>query len=344
MISLFDQPHKEIEPEELFGYGSRHLILRAARKKGIDCQILFRTKRSRKQTLYVRLTKGKKHRWISPPRGFFNSKLSCELALHKDLTHQVLQSNNLPVPRFAKINQAKQIDQIEIPAPWVIKPANQTRGKNVIVKIKTRKKLKRVASQLLKKYRYLIVEQFIRGSDFRLLMLENKLLGAVERIPPRIKGDGKQTIKQLIEMANKKERKREAKSFGPFLKKIKVDLEVKRCLASQGLKFSSIPKKDQLVRVRQNANFSTGGATKDVTKQVHPDNIKIARRAIKALGLQFGGVDIITKDISRPITKNKGKIIEINGIPAIWIHHFPNQGKGRNIASQLVDYLFREKI
>lgn len=344
MISLFEQPHKEIDPEELFGYGSRHLIMKKAQKKGIDCQILFRTKKSRKQTLYIRLTKGKKHRWISPPRGFFNSKLSCELALNKDLTYRVLQSNNLPVPRFVKINQTKQIDRIEIPSPWVIKPTNQTRGKNVIVKIKTRKKLKKITSQLLKKYRHLIIEQFVRGNDYRLLILENKLLGAIERIPPRIKGDGQQSIRQLIEISNKKERRREAKSFGPFLKKIKVDLEVTRCLASQGLKLSSIPKKDQIIQVRQNANFSSGGATKDVTKQVHPENIKIARRAIKALGLKFGGVDIITKDISRPITKNKGKIIEVNGIPAIWIHHFPNQGKGRNVASQLLDYLFREKM
>ena len=121
------------------------------------------------------------------------------------------------------------------------------------------------------------------------------------------------------------------------------DISIKnRCLAKKKLKLTSVPKKNQVVQVWKNANFSTGGEAEDVTKLVHPDNIKKARQAVKALGLKIGGVDIITKDISQPITENKGKIIEINAIPSLWLHHFPNQGKGRNAAGKIIDYLFRK--
>jgi cyanophycin synthetase len=343
MIAAFDQPNKEIDPKEFLGYGGwyLYLILKEAQKRGIDCQILSPTKESSEQALYIRLKKGEEYRWISPQRGFFNSKLACELALSKYLTYQILQSINLPIPRFAKINELTQLNQLKIPSPWVIKPITQTQGKGVLVGLKNITELKRACSVLLKKYSHLIVEQFIAGQDFRLLILENKLLGAVRRIPPQIKGDGLRTIQQLIEKDNQEKRKGRAKDFKPFLKKIKIDLELKRCLAQQGLKLSSVLKKNQIIPVRQNANFSSGGEVAEVTNKVHPENIKIAQTAVKALGLKLGGVDIITKDISQPITKNKGKIIEINGAPSLWIHHYPNYGLGRNAAGQIIDYLFR---
>jgi cyanophycin synthetase len=339
MISILGH-HKEIDPKDFFDYGGQYLILKEAQKKGVDCRILIQ-KQVGKKTIYIRLKKGNQSHWISHQRGFFNSRPSCDLALSKYLTYQILESARLPTPQFTKINQLKQIEQIKIPRPWVAKPINQTKGRDVVIKIKNRQELRKTIRRLFKKYHSLMIEQFIRGKDYRLLILDNKLLGAVRRIPARIKGDGTHNIRQLIEISNKKERRTKAKELNPFKKKIKIDLEIKRCLAQKNLKLSSILKKDQVIQIRKNANFSTGGEAEDITDQVHPDNIKIARKAIKALGLKLGGVDIISKDISQPLTQNGGKIIEVNGNPSLWIHHFPNYGPGRNATGQIIDYLFR---
>jgi len=338
MISIFNQPNKKINPKDILSCRISCLILKEAQKKEIDCQILFHNK----LPLYLQLKKEKEYHWVSPKRGYFNSKFGCDLALSKYLTYQVLESGKLPTPQYTKINKVDQIDQIKISGPWVIKPISQAKGQDVVIKIKTKDGLKKYARQLFKRYRYLMIEQFIKGKDYRLLILDKKLIGAVRRIPARIKGDGIHNIKQLIELSNKKERRIRIKELAPSLRKIKIDSEIKRCLAQKKLKLSFIPKKNQVIQVRKNANFSTGGEAEDVTKLVHPDNIKIARRAIRALGLKIGGVDIITKDISKPIDKNKGKIIEINAVPSLWIHHFPNHGLGHNVAGKIIDYLFRK--
>lgn len=337
MISNFN--NQELNPKDFLNYGGQYLILKQAPKKGINARVLIQQK-SNKRIIYILLKKDKQKHWISHQNGFFNSKLSCELALSKYLTFQTLESNNLPIPKFARINKLEQIDEIKIPGPWVVKPIKQTMGKDVTVKIKTVKGLKKNCQRLFKKYKYLLVEQFIPGKDYRLLILDKKLLGAVRRIPARIKGDGIKTIKQLIEQSNQ-QRRVKAKSLSPFLKKIKLDQEIKRCLAQKNLKLSSVLKKDRVVQIRKNANFSTGGEVEDATESVHPDNLKLARKAIRALGLKIGGVDIITKDISRPIKNNQGKIIEINANPSLWIHHFPNQGKSRNVTAKIINYLFK---
>ncbi len=339
MIRIFNN-HKKLNLKDFLNYGGQYLILKQAAKKSVDCQVLIQ-KQGNKRNIYIKLKKNKQSQWLSHQKGFFNSKLSCDLALSKYLTYQVLEATKLPIPKYAKINQVKQIDQIKIPGPWVIKPISQTKGRDVIIKIKTKQFLKKHARRLFKKYRRLMIEQFTPGKDYRLLILDKKLLGAVRRIPARIKGDGLHNIKQLIVLSNKKERRLKSKKLAPFLKKIKIDSEIKRCLTQKKLRLGSIPKKNQIIQVRKNANFSTGGEAEDVTKLVHPENIKIARKAIKALGLKLGGVDIITKDVSQPITENKGKIIEINANPSLWLHHFPNRGKSRNPAGKIIDYLFK---
>lgn len=341
MFSLLGEPKRQLNPEDLFGYGGQYLILKEAQKKGITCRILTQKKDGRKAA-FIQLNKGKKSYWVSHLNGFFNPKVSCSLALYKNLTHQILRSTKLPVPQFTQINQVKQIDQIKIRGPWVIKPVNQTMGRDVFIKIKDKKELQKIAKWLFKKYHSLIVEEFINGQDYRLLILDGKLIGAVKRIPARLKGDGKHNIRQLINLSNQNQRRIKAKKLAPFLKKIKIDLPMKKYLAQKNLNLNSIPPKNKIVQLRQNANFSAGGEVEDATETIHPDNIKIAAKAIKSLGLVLGGVDIISPDISQPLTRNKGKIIEINAIPSLWLHHFPNYGQGQNPTSRIIDYLFEK--
>lgn len=311
------------------------LILKTAKEKEIEYQLL-----NNERTDYILLKKNGKCKWISPKKAFFNPRVSYELAANKYLTQQILKSVNLPMPQLIKLNQSRELDQLIIPCPWVIKPLTRTRGKDVLIGIKEINELKKYSAQLLKKYPYLLIEEFIPGQDFRLLVLKDRMLAAIKRIPPKIKADGIHTIKQLIELDNQKQRRRTNHLNKSFLKPLVIDLETKRCLNQQGFRLNSIPEKDQIIQVRQNANFSTGAELEDVTETVHPENKKIAIKATKALGLEIAGVDIITKDISQPIIKNKGKISEVNSIPSLWIHHYPHHGKSRNVAGMIIDYLF----
>lgn len=325
--------------EDIAGYRVSYLIAQTALKKGIDCQLLFRTEKG-KEKLYLRLQKDKKVYWLCVAKGYFNSRASCELALYKYLTHQTLKSANLPSPDFQKITRPEQIDKIKFSGPWVIKPVARKGGQGVLVNIKERNELKKCAADLLKTYPSLIVEKHIKGDDYRLLILGDRLLGAVKRIPPAVKGDGRHNIEQLIEFANQNERGRGANLDASFLKPLKIDYETEKCLEQQSLKIDSVPQPNQIVFIRQNANFTTGGGVEDITDIVHPENIKTAVKAVKALGLKIGGVDIVSQDISQPIGQTNGKIIEVNSAPSLWLHHHPNFGKGRDVAAELLNWMF----
>ena len=157
MTTYLNQQDKKVDIKELVNYGGQYLILKQAEKRGIKTKILLHKKGRGKKDIYIKLTKDKQSHWISPQKGFFNSKLGCELALSKYLTYQILEAAKLPIPKYTKINQVEQIDQMKIPGPWVIKPIDQAKGKDVIIKIKTKQGLKKVARHLFKKYRYLII-------------------------------------------------------------------------------------------------------------------------------------------------------------------------------------------
>ncbi len=330
---------KQIQPENyLKKFPISALLVRAALKKGIGCQIFKRPFKGKK-ILYLKFKQGEKIEWICPQRGYFNSKASCDLTLFKYLTNQILISNYLPASQMKRISRVGQLNQLDFQPPWVIKPVAEEKGSDVILSINQFSQLKKYAQALLKKYPSLIIEKQIRGKDYRILVLDNQVLAVSRKKPPRIKGDGQQTIRGLIGKINQK-RKIRPVYFKPYLKPILIDQHLKKTLNQQGYRLNSKLAKGKSIYLRQNGNFSTGGKIQDVTEQIHPQNKKIALQAIKALGLRIGGVDVIAQEISRPIRQNQSGIIEVNSGPGIWTHHFPNQGQSRNIAQVILDYLF----
>lgn len=321
-----------------------YLLLKAAYDKNIDCQVLVRKIPENKKVVYLCFKKNKKNIWICPQKNFFNLRVSCDLSVYKNMTHQVLEAAKVPVPKQVEINKIEQLKEIKIPVPWVIKPLFEYGGKNVVVGIKSQNELLKTARELLKQYKSFLIEEFVEGEDFRFLVLDNHFLGAVKRVPAQIKGDGAHTLKELIEYSNQYERKKIADSAETYLKPIPIDSELESCLKKQDLDLNSIPTKNKAVYVRKNANVSTGGEAHDMTERVHPENIKLAIKAVQVLGLKLGGVDFISKDISQSIKENNGKITEINSLPSLWIHRFPNIGKGRNVAEKILDYLLNSYL
>lgn len=339
MIYFINNPKQPISLEDIYDHRNIYLLAKSALEKKINCELLLRPRKNQRDIMFLRFAKSKNKKWFGCEQGFFNSKASCDFCLYKYLTNDLLKILKFPLPQSQKIKNIKQLNNLPINPPWVVKPSSGTQGKDVIVKIEKYINLKKTCNKLLLKYPSLIVEKFIPGNDYRLMVLENKFLAAIKRVPPFIKGDGKHSLRELINITNKK-REELKKKDTPYLKPIKIDWELKHTLKKQGLFLKSISPENKKIKLRENANFSSGGTVIDVTHKVHPENKKIALKAIHALGLKIGGVDIILKDISRPITKTNGKIIEVNSSPGLWPHHFPNYGKSQPVAKEIINYLF----
>ncbi len=332
------QTKNKIQAKDYLNFPISALLIKEAINQNIDCQIKKRPLKNKK-ILYLKLEQKEKTKWICPKRGYFNVKTACDLTLFKYLTNQILKEKQLPVSQMQKITRLSDLKNLSISPPWVIKPVAEKGGSDILLSIKKIEQLKRKAKTLLQKYPSLIIEKQIQGKDYRLLIIKDRFIAATQKKLPQITGDGKKTIRKLIDWENKN-RKSRADSFAPYLKPIPIDQHLKNTLAKQNYQLGSILEKNKPIRLRENGNFSTGAAIKDITEQVHSINKKIAVQAIQALDLEIGGVDIIAKDISQPIDQTKGKIIEINAGPGIWTHHFPHQGQSRNIAKIILDYLF----
>lgn len=306
-------------------------ILNAARKKKIKVTILGRVVGFN----LMKLEKGKK---IELVRGTTTSKtsfISMKVAQDKFFTNKLLKSNGLPVPlNFLISSQSRLLDVLEkLSWPVVVKPNFSRKGKGVSCNIKTKREALlafKIAQRISKK---VLVEEQIIGRDLRLLIINKKLIAVLERIPPYVIGDSRKTIKQLVAQENNRPLRKKGR-----LKNIIIDEEVRRILKQQDLTPRSVLKKGKKIFLRRNANISTGGVGRDLTKKVHPDIIRLAIRATETVGLDIAGVDMLVKDISKSPDINGIKILEVNGGPNIVI--CPVEGEIRKIGEAIINMLF----
>lgn len=268
-------------------------------------------------------------------------------------TNTLIQRLNLPVHRWQIITSKKELEDIwdEFDKPVVIKPTGLTAGKGVSVGIDTLEKAKDAYDYAKEKVqgesrpswqKKIMIEEQIKGEDYRLLVINGNLEVATKRIPAFIIGNGKNTIEELIEEENKNP-KRDTKNPAHILKPIVIDKPLLEFLKDQGLTLQSIPQKDEKINVRKVASMSQGGITQDFTDSVSKD-IKILvesiARSIHAFTL---GVDVMCLDISKPLTKDNGSILEINTMPEAYLNLFPVLGKQREyVADTYVESLLSE--
>jgi cyanophycin synthetase len=186
-----------------------------------------------------------------------------------------------------------------------------------------------------------LVERYIRGYDYRLLVVNCKMIAAARREPAQVTGDGRSTIEQLVAETNKDPRRRPGHSSS--LTQIKLDEAVDLVLNQRGLTRQSVPKLGETVQLRTNANLSTGGTATDVTDIVHPRNARLAELAAQILSLDVAGIDIICDDIHRPITVQGGAIVEVNAAPGLRMHLQPTQGTPRKVGRAIVEMLYPDR-
>jgi cyanophycin synthetase len=243
----------------------------------------------------------------------------------------------VPIGRPAKnLEDAWQI-AISIGLPIVVKPQDGNQGKGVTVNIVERE-LFNQAYETAARYGEVLVEKFLPGSDYRLLVVGNKLVAAARREPPLVVGDGIHTVKELVDKVNADPRRGDGHSTS--LTKIKFDVIAIARLKLQDMEPSSVPEKGRRVILRNNANLSTGGTATDVTDDVHAEVAARVVVAAQMVGVDVCGVDVVCESVLKPLEEQNGGIVEVNAAPGLRMHISPSFGKGRNVGKAIIDYMY----
>lgn len=288
----------------------------------------------------VRIGYGRHSRLIEATLTDATSCISADISSNKQLTKFLLSEAQIPVPYgkivFSELSAVMMAEQIG--KPVVIKPFDANQGKGVHLNLTDDGQIRAAFREASKYSSGIIVEKFVTGRDYRVLVVGSRVCAVSERLPASVTGDGTHTVGELIDIVNRDPQRGE-KHQKP-LTKISVDQVVLQVLGKAGLTLGDVPEKDRTVLLRENGNLSTGGTAIDCTDVIHPDNAQIAVRAAKAVGIDIAGIDFVTEDISKSILETGGAVVEVNTAPGIRMHLYPSKGTPRNVAGDIVDWLF----
>jgi cyanophycin synthetase len=268
------------------------------------------------------------------------SNIAVDIACNKEETKRMLDLASIPVASGSICVDEEDLENTikKIGYPIVLKPLDGNHGKGASINVVTWEDAVAGLAYAQKYSRRVIVEKFITGYDFRVLVIDNKLVAAAKREPAHVKGDGKLTIQQLIEETNKDPRR----GYGHenVLTEIAVDRDTLDLLEKLQYTLDTIPAKDEVVYLKSTANLSTGGTSVDVTDMMHPENIFLCERISRVIGLDICGVDIMAPNLTEPLKVNGGCILEVNAAPGFRMHLAPSEGLPRNVASPVIDMLY----
>ncbi len=308
-------------------------LVRAAESRGIPWL------RLNDQSL-VQLGHGKYQQRIQATVTSRTSHIAVELASDKEETNKILAMLGLPVPKQELVQSEGQAIRAarRIGFPVVTKPYNGNHGRGISIRLMTEEEVAQGFAAAREHSRSVIVETFMEGDDHRLLVVNGELVAATRRTPGHVVGDGKHTIEQLIEIVNQDPRR--GVGHEKVLTRLELDAQAQKMLERAGLHAESVPQPAQIVYLRSTANLSTGGTACDVTDVIHPDNREMAERAVRAIGLDVGGVDFLSKDITESYRTIGGGICEVNAAPGFRMHVAPSEGTPRDVAAPVIDMLF----
>ncbi len=268
------------------------------------------------------------------------SSIAVDIACNKEQTKKMLDAASIPVANGGICVDEEDLDEVikKIGYPIVIKPLDGNHGKGASINIKTREDAVDGLAYAKKYSHRVIVEKFITGYDFRVLIIDNKLVAAAKREPAHVKGDGQHTIQQLIDEINKDPRR----GYGHenVLTQIDVDRDTNDLLEKLNYTLETVLKKGEVVYLKSTANLSTGGTSIDVTDMMHPENIFLCERISRVIGLDICGVDIMAENLTQPLKENGGCILEVNAAPGFRMHLAPSEGLPRNVAAPVIDMLY----
>jgi cyanophycin synthetase len=290
----------------------------------------------------VQLSYGKYQKHIVASTTPLTSNIAVEMASDKELTIRLLGEVGLPVPRNVLVrNFGEALAAAErLGFPLVTKPLDVSHGRGVSLNLKSLDEVRWGYEQAAHYTNWVLVEQFLAGKDYRVLVINDKVVAAAERVPAHVVGDGKHTIAQLIDIVNSDPRR--GVGHEKVLTRITINSQAERLLEQAGYKLETVLAAGEVFHLRSTANMSTGGTAIDRTSEIHYTNSEIARRAARVIGLDIAGIDIITPDIAQPLEEIGGGIVEVNAGPGFRMHLQPSEGTPRNVAKPVIDMLFPE--
>ncbi|MCI5727309.1 MAG: cyanophycin synthetase [Clostridium sp.] len=278
---------------------------------------------------------GKQLRYIEATIGNDTSCIASDIASDKIITKQLLINQNIPVPKGIKANNVLNLikNARKIGYPLVLKPRYGSKGDGVVLNIQNEKELVIKYNSMKRKYDELMLEESVRGYDYRVCVVNYEVVAVSLRIPPFIIGDGVHSIRELIRLINDDPNR----GFGHEkpLTKIKIEEELLEEIKKQGYELQTIPDINQKILLRETANLSKGAIAVDCSDDICKENIELCIRAAKTIGLDICGIDIKALDISKPLI-GQGGIIEVNSAPGIRMHEFPLEGRSRDVGEAIL--------
>jgi cyanophycin synthetase len=283
---------------------------------------------------------GSRQRRIQAAEMDRTSAIAESIAQDKELTKELLLAAGVPVPQGRPVTDFDDARRAaaEIGWPVVVKPRDGNQGKGVTVNIVSDEHLRIAYDAARAISDEVLVERFIPGYDFRLLVVGDRLVAAARRDPPHVIGDGLHSIRELVEQANTDPRRGDGHATP--LTRMRIDDIALARLALQGFGPDDIPPKGRRVVLRNNANLSTGGTATDVTDDVHPEVAARAVDAARMIGLDICGVDVVCESLQQPLEAQGGGVVEVNAAPGLRMHLSPSYGKGRPVGEAIVDTMF----
>ncbi|HEV3049826.1 MAG TPA: cyanophycin synthetase [Longimicrobium sp.] len=288
----------------------------------------------------VQLGLGKNLRRVQAAMSDYTSAIGVEIAQDKDDTRRVLGAIGLPVPEgMTATNVDDALDAAhEIGWPVLIKPLDASHGRGISGALNDDEGVRRAFEVAASYSRRVVVEQYVTGRDYRVLVVDGRVAAVAERVPAHVVGDGSRTIAELIRAANQDPRR--GKGHSRTLTHLPDDNATVSFLEKQGLTRDSVPAAGAQVFLRATANLSTGGTSIDRTDEIHPDNVTACEMAAGVVGLDIAGIDVLSPDITLPFRENGAVIIEVNAAPGLRMHTHPSEGRPQQVGAPIIDMLY----
>jgi len=305
-----------------------NIIIREAKKLGLRVKVLQEKRK------FLELSIGRKKFLLQRDFRINIDRFGTRnIPLFKDLTYLLWKREKIPIPRTTTAFSPQEAKRKlkEIPRPWVIKDARGSLSRYVRVNVSDSQRAISIFEKLFSSLRIkaVIIQEFVKGREFRVLVLKNKILGIVELTWPLIIGDGRLPVRKLL------------RNLGKIAKcEITIDEDLKNLIKLQGYSLDSVLSKNKKIYIREYSSLKEGGKIRSVPVRVHPLTREMCFRATKAVGLELGGLDIIAEDLSVSPQNQRLKFIEINGRPDLWLHHLPDEGKPVNVTREILKYIF----
>ena len=291
---------------------------------------------------FVQLGQGKYQQRIRATMTSLTSALAVDVAGDKQLTRQLLESAGLPVPTGKVVRTVDDAMEAakRIGFPVVVKPLDGNHGRGVGLDLTSVRAVRGAFGRAVKESRggRVVVEGMVTGRDYRLLVIGGHMVAVAERVPAHVVGDGKHTVRELVEVANADPRR--GIGHEKVLTRIRLDDAAEALVKAQGLSLEDVPDADARVLLVTTGNMSTGGSAIDRTWDAHEDNVEIAEEAARVVGLDVAGIDFIAPDITVPVRETGGAIVEVNAAPGFRMHTHPTDGEPQYVARPVIDLLF----